>query len=146
MTNRTYHTTKSSIWFTLLVLPFTLPFLVIGMVALTHGVANVLSIGFTLVGGLATYSVLNYSHSQTTVTPTGITKKNLLAPKREIPWGNIVSWRYVEDSEAGIERVEIRTMAGKTIPFYVNEVESEGIRSFIEDIKGYIEGSEPTTP
>ncbi len=130
-----YCTTRSSIWFTAIVLPFTLVFLLAGVACFVATGLNVFSVVFTLLGLGATFSALNYTWSKTSLTESYIQKKNLLSGTRTVMWRDIQSWRYVEGSEAQLERLEISPTRGRKFLIYANEAESVGLESLLEDMR-----------
>lgn len=138
MIEKEYNTTASSIWFTVIVLPFVLLFTLFGIACFFAGGFNVFSIVFTALGLLATYSALNYSWSRTKFAPDGIYKSNLLSRQRFVPWSSIESWRYVEDSESAIESVVFRLKSRKQFVIYVNEAESQSLQELILDLRSVI--------
>ena len=138
MIDKDYRTTASSIWFTVIVLPFILLFMLFGIANFVAGGFNPFSIVFTGLGVLAAFSALNYSWSRTKLTTDGIYKSNLLSRKRFVPWSNIESWRYVEDSETDIESVEFRLKSKKRFTIYVNEAESHGMDELMSDLRSLI--------
>ncbi len=138
MIEKEYRTSASSIWFTLIALPFILVFTLFGIACFVAGGLNPLAIVFTGLGAFAAFSALNNSWSQTKFSPDGIYKSNLLSRNRFVAWSDIESWRYVEDSEVAIESVEFRLKTKKRFTIYVNDAESHGLDELLVDLRSVV--------